>query len=151
MLILAPHGNSYERFTPGAHAPTGIAWAYENRTAAIRVPAGAHQARRIEHRVAGGDINHYLMLAAVLGAALLGLENQMEAPAPITGSAYDANLPQLPTTWDSAITAFETSELMHRILPRQLIRNYLMTKKQEAQNYEELTEAERIDLYLDTV
>ncbi|EPX80023.1 glutamine synthetase family protein [Litoreibacter arenae] len=151
MLILAPHGNSYERFTPGAHAPTGIAWAYENRTSAIRVPAGAHQARRIEHRVAGGDINPYLMLAAVLGAALVGLEDKMDAPAPITGSAYDADLPQLPTTWDGAIAAFEASELMHRILPRELIRNYLMTKKQEAQYYEELTEVERIDLYLDTV
>ena len=151
MLILAPHGNSYERFTPGAHAPTGIAWAYENRTAAIRVPAGAHQARRIEHRVAGGDINPYLMLAAVLGAALVGLEDEMEAPAPITGSAYEADLPQLPTTWPDAIAAFESSELLYRILPRQLIRNFLMTKKQECQYYEELTEAERIDLYLDTV
>ncbi|WP_394196379.1 glutamine synthetase family protein [Litoreibacter albidus] len=151
MLIFAPHGNSYERFTPGAHAPTGIAWAYENRTSAIRVPAGAHQARRIEHRVAGGDINPYLMLATVLGAALVGMEDEMQAPAPITGSAYDEELPQLPTTWEGAITAFETSELLHRILPRQLIRNYLMTKKQEAQYYLELTEVERIDLYLDTV
>ena len=151
MLIFAPHGNSYERFTPGAHAPTGIAWAYENRTSAIRVPAGAHQARRIEHRVAGGDINPYLMLATVLGAALVGMEDEMQAPAPITGSAYDEELPQLPTTWEGAINAFETSELLHRILPRQLIRNYLMTKKQEAQYYLELTEVERIDLYLDTV
>ena len=29
-------------------------------------------ARRIEHRVAGGDVNPYLMLAAILGAALDG-------------------------------------------------------------------------------
>lgn len=151
MLIFAPHGNSYERFTPGAHAPTGIGWAYENRTAAIRVPAGATAARRIEHRVAGGDINPYLMLAVVLGAALVGMEDQMEAPPALRGSAYDADLPQLPITWDTAITAFEGSDLIKRILPRQLIRNYLMTKKQEAQYYEELTEAERIDLYLDTV
>lgn len=151
MLVFAPHGNSYERFTPGAHAPTGIAWAYENRTSAIRVPAGAHQARRIEHRVAGGDINPYLMIATVLGAALVGLEDDMDAPAPITGSAYEADLPQLPTTWEGAIEAFERSELMRRILPRQLVRNFVMTKKQEAQYYLELTESERIDLYLDTV
>lgn len=151
MLIFAPHGNSYERFTPGAHAPTGIAWAYENRTTAIRVPAGAFAARRIEHRVAGGDINPYLMLAVVLGAALAGMEDKMDAPPALRGSAYDADLPQLPTTWDTAIESFERSELIKRILPRQLIRNYLMTKKQESQYYAELTEAERIDLYLDTV
>ncbi|MDP4990506.1 MAG: glutamine synthetase, partial [Marivita lacus] len=68
-LLFAPHWNSFDRLVPGAHAPTGIAWAYENRTAAIRVPSGSASARRIEHRVAGGDVNPYLTLAAILGAA----------------------------------------------------------------------------------
>ncbi|MGA0923476.1 MAG: glutamine synthetase family protein, partial [Lutimaribacter sp.] len=76
MLIFAPHANSYDRLVPGNHAPTGICWAYENRTAAIRIPSGAPGARRIEHRVAGGDVNPYLHLAAVLGAALSGLEDR---------------------------------------------------------------------------
>ena len=73
-LIVAPHSNSYDRLVPGAHAPTAAAWAYENRTAAIRIPSGSASARRIEHRVAGGDINPYLMLAVVLGAAMQGIE-----------------------------------------------------------------------------
>jgi len=151
MLVFAPHGNSYDRFTPDAHAPTGIGWGYENRTTAIRVPAGDHRARRIEHRVAGGDINPYLMLSVVLGAALLGMEDQLSAPSPVKGSAYEAGLAQLPTTWDAAISAFEQDPLTPRLLPKQLIRNYVMTKKQEAQYYAELSPAERIDLYLDTV
>lgn len=151
MLIFAPHGNSYDRFTPDAHAPTGIGWGYENRTAAIRVPAGDPKARRVEHRVAGGDINPYLMLSVVLGAALLGMEDKLQAPPPVKGSAYDADLTQLPITWDSAISAFEQDPLTQRLLPKQLIRNYVMTKKQEAQYYAELSPTERIDLYLDTV
>ena len=65
-LLFAPHGNSYERLVPDAHAPTGICWAYENRTAAIRIPGGPTKARRIEHRVPCGDINPYLMLAGNL-------------------------------------------------------------------------------------
>ena len=68
-LIFAPHENSYDRLVPNAHAPTGIGWAYENRTAALRIPASGPAARRIEHRVAGGDVNPYLMIAAILGAA----------------------------------------------------------------------------------
>lgn len=151
MLVFAPHGNSYARFEPGNHAPTGLSWAYENRTAAIRVPAGSFAARRIEHRVAGGDINPYLMLSVVLGAALIGLEDQITAPAPITGNAYDAELDQLPLTWQSAIDAFAASAEIARILPPGLIRNFVATKRQELQYHEELTPSERLDLYLDTV
>ena len=151
VLIFAPHGNSYDRLVPEAHAPTGIAWAYENRTAAIRVPAGAPAARRIEHRVAGGDINPYTFIAAVLGAALIGMEDGMSPPDPITGNAYERDLPQIPSTWEAAIEAFEKSEILPRIFHPELLRNYAMTKRQEKQYYDELTEAERIDLYLDTV
>ena len=57
-LIFAPFENSYERLTPKAHAPTGISWAYENRTAAIRIPMGNPLSKRIEHRVAGGIQTH---------------------------------------------------------------------------------------------
>lgn len=150
-LIFAPHGNSYDRLVPEAHAPTGICWAYENRTAAIRVPASPPAARRIEHRVAGGDVNPYLLLASILGAALNGIEDGVEPPPALTGSAYDSDLAQMPSDWNSAIEAFETSQVMQRILSRGLVRNYLMTKKQELTYYDELTAAERIDLYLDTV
>lgn len=150
-LIFAPHGNSYDRLVPGAHAPTGIAWAYENRTAAIRIPGGPPAARRIEHRVAGGDINPYLMLAAVLGAALTGIDDKTIPAHPIKGNAYDSHLETLPTTWAKALELFENSRVMRRILPEELIRNFVLTKKQEMANYEDLSAEERLDLYLDTV
>lgn len=150
-LIFAPHRESYERMVPGAHAPTGICWAHENRTAALRVPGGATSARRIEHRVAGGDINPYLMLAVVLGAGLVGIEDEMVPPAPITGNAYEQDLPQLPTSWEAAILEFETSDLMARILPRELIRNLALTKQQERTKMAELSSAEAAAIYLETV
>ncbi len=151
MLLLAPHANSYDRMVPGAHAPTGIAWSYENRTAALRIPSGSHKARRIEHRVAGGDINPYLMMAGVLGSALIGIEDGLTPPPPITGNAYDLDLPQLPVTWPGAIEAFEKSPEMARIFAPELIDNLLRTKRQELRYMAELSEEEMIDLYLDTV
>ena len=151
-LILAPHENSFERLVPGKHAPTAISWCYENRTAAIRVPAGNPSARRIEHRVAGADVNPYLMLATILGAALIGIEDGLEPPSPITGNAYAMDdLPQIPSTWEDAIEAFETSAIMPRILPKELIRNLVLTKKQELHYIAELTAEEKVELYLDTV
>ena len=151
MLLLAPHANSYDRMVPGAHAPTGIAWSYENRTAALRIPSGSHKARRIEHRVAGGDINPYLMMAGVLGSALIGIEDGLTPPPPITGNAYDLDLPQLPVTWPGAIEAFGKSPEMARIFAPELIDNLLRTKRQELRYMAELSEEEVIDLYLDTV
>jgi glutamine synthetase len=150
-LLFAPHANSYARFVPGAHAPTGIAWAYENRTAALRVPSGSPKARRIEHRVAGGDINPYLLIAGVLGAALIGIEDGLAPPPPITGNAYAQALPQMPTSWADAIEAFATAPEIARIFAPQLIDNLLRTKRQELRYMAELSPDEVIELYLDTV
>lgn len=150
-LIFAPHANSYARMVPGAHAPTGISWAHENRTAAIRIPGGPTVARRIEHRVAGGDINPYLMLAVVLGAALIGIEDAEMPPAPITGNAYDQDLPQLPTDWANAIDLFEASEIMARIFPADLITNMVMMKRQELRKMADLTTDQQTAIYLENV
>ncbi|WP_299676913.1 glutamine synthetase family protein [uncultured Roseobacter sp.] len=150
-LIFAPHANSFDRMVPGAHAPTGISWAYENRTSAIRIPSGAPAARRIEHRVAGGDVNPYLMLAAVLGAAIAGIEDAAEPPAPITGNAYDLDLPQIPGDWPTAIDTFENSSQIARIFAPDLVRNLVLTKRQELRDMQELSPAEQVAIYLDTV
>ncbi len=150
-LIFAPHANSYARMVPGAHAPTGIAWAYENRTAAIRVPGGSAAARRIEHRMAGGDINPYLLLAAVLGAMANGIEDGNVPPDPITGNAYELELPQVPNKWSAAIDAFETCPHVARIFPTQLRENLVMTKRQEVRLMDGLSPAEQLEIYLDTV
>ena len=150
-LIFAPHGPSYDRLTPGNHAPTGVAWAYENRTAAIRIPGGPPAARRIEHRVAGGDTNPYLILAAILGAAMNGIEDGKAPPAPLTGNAYDQDLENIPADWSTAIDLFETSPAIARIFHSDLIRNLVLTKGQELAGYGALKEEERIALYLETV
>ncbi|AUQ58089.1 gamma-glutamylputrescine synthetase PuuA [Phaeobacter inhibens] len=137
-LILAPHGNSYDRLVPGAHAPVSAAWAYENRTAAIRIPGGSPKARRIEHRVAGGDINPYLMLAVVLGAALAGIEDGATPPAPSEGNIYEIDgLPQLAPDWASAVDLFDSDPLIARILPDRVIRNLVMMKRQELAGFAE--------------
>lgn len=149
-LVFAPLGNSYDRLVPGAHAPTGVAWAHENRTVALRVPAGPPAARRIEHRLAGGDANPYLVIAAVLGAALDGIEAGKAPPAPITGNAYAQSLPQVPASWQAALDAFETSAAAARIFPGMLIRNMLMTKRQEQAVLAELAAPAQQALYLDT-
>ena len=150
-LVFAPHGNSFERLVPNTHAPTGASWAYENRTSALRIPESHPKARRIEHRVAGGDINPYLVLSVILGAALAGIEDEMVPPDPITGNAYDLDLPQLAPTWQDAIDAFESDPLIARILPQALIENLCLTKQQELSLLADIDMSEHWKSYLETV
>ncbi|MBC7164506.1 MAG: glutamine synthetase [Roseovarius sp.] len=150
-LIFAPHSNSYARLVPGAHAPTGAGWGYENRTVAVRIPGGSNAARRIEHRVAGGDINPYLTFAAILGAAIIGIEDAMTPPEPITGNGYEADLPQLAPDWETAIMRLESDPLMARILSPDLITNLVMTKRQELRHMSKIPARDHWKTYLETV
>jgi len=147
-IILAPHANSYARLVPGAHAPMQLCWAYENRTAAIRVPGGAPAARRIEHRVAGGDVNPYLLLTAILGAALDGIEAQTEPPAPITGNAYAQDLPELSGDWSEALARLKSDACTETWLPKVLKDNLIRTKQQEIAQIAPLDAQAQTALYL---
>ncbi|MEM1267975.1 MAG: glutamine synthetase family protein [Pseudomonadota bacterium] len=104
MLIFAPHLNSYRRIDAGGHAPTRAVWGYDHRLAAVRVPGGPPSARRLEHRIAGADANPYLVLAAVLGALLQGLEAAEPPPPPLSGPLESG--PSVTPVWELAIDAF---------------------------------------------
>ena len=150
-LVFAPHGNSYQRLVPDTHAPTGVSWAYENRTTALRIPESHCEARRVEHRVAGGDTNPYLVLSVILGAALLGIEEAMAPPYPVTGNAYDLDLPRLAHSWQAAIDAFDSDPLIKRILPKELIKNLCLTKRQELSILADIDVSEHWKYYLESV
>ena len=150
-LFFAPHASSYDRFVPGAHAPVGISWAYENRTAAVRIPGGSTKARRIEHRVAGGDINPYLLMTAVLGAAICGIKDCATPPAALVGNAYEQDLPKVHRNWNDAINAVEESVLLPRIMPQDLLDYLVLAKRQEQTKYAELHDVEKVGLYVERV
>ncbi|MCV6596256.1 MAG: glutamine synthetase family protein [Mangrovicoccus sp.] len=150
-LIFAPWENSYLRISPGSHAPTGASWGYENRTTAIRIPGGDPAARRIEHRVPGADGNPYLVLAAILGAMLVGLEDELSPPEPMIGNAYEQRQLHLPTDWDSAITRFSQSPKMARIFSPLLIENLTATKQQEQRRMADLTPKAQLRAMLQAV
>ena len=101
--------------------------------------------------MAGGDINPYLMLACVLGAAIEGIEEGLTPPAPITGNAYDLELPQLAPDWQSAIDIFESDAFIARCLPKRLIENLVMTKRQELAKLAEMPPKDHWKLYLERV
>ncbi len=150
-LTFAPHFNSFRRLTPDSHAPTAIAWGYENRHAAIRIPAGPKKARRIEHRVAGADANPYLVLASVLGGALYGIESQIVPAGPLSGNGDLPEKVQLPTSWEAAINAFSKGERVAQIYSMQLQTMFVGCKRQELTRFSRHVSEFEYHSYLDVV
>jgi glutamine synthetase len=135
--ILAPSYNSYRRFRRGSHAPTHPAWGYENRTVAVRVPAGSPSARRIEHRVAGADANPYLTFAVVLAAMLDGIERELSPGAPTSGNGYQVKgAGRLPTHMQDALELFSHSSFIRTALGPEMQRVFALTKNQELEEFQ---------------
>ncbi|MFT6050805.1 MAG: glutamine synthetase [Halioglobus sp.] len=131
VAILAPTFNAYRRFQPGCHAPTFPSWGYENRTVAVRVPAGNNSARRLEHRVAGADANPYLLFAVLLSGMLEGIKQSLDPGEPIHGDGYSQETEPLPAYQQDAVQLFKESDFIRSNLGSEIQRIYSLTKEQE--------------------
>lgn len=151
MAVFAPNANSYRRFRVGSHAPTRIAWGYDNRSASLRVPASEIAATRIEHRVSGADANPYLVLAVILAGALDGIEARMDPGPPLVGNVYASKALALPSRWDEALDIFERSGFIGKCLDSRYRRVYAACKRQEKGQLESQVSSLEYDAYLGTV
>jgi glutamine synthetase len=137
LLIFAPYANSYRRFLSYWASPVNLAWAVDNRTVGLRVPDSTPEARRVENRLAGSDVNPYLVLAATLACGYLGMTEGLKADEPIQGSAYDLPF-SLHRFLFEAIDAFEGSEALRGILGDKFVSIYAEVKKCECQEFMEI-------------
>lgn len=103
---------------------------------ALRVPADSHNAMRVEHRVAGADASPHLVVAAILAGMLYGIENEMEAPAPLSGDAYKQCDPVLPDNWPAALQEFSQSTFVRDYLGEEFQRIFTLTKQQEITEFQ---------------
>ncbi|MDZ7904508.1 MAG: glutamine synthetase family protein [Cypionkella sp.] len=132
MAVLAPFLNSWRRLANANYSPANDTWGVENRTVALRVPAGSGKTRHFEHRVAGVDANPYLVAAITLGAALDGIAAKADPGPAVTGSAYDLpKNPCIPRHWEDAVDAFAASDFAQRILGKELHGGFTAIKRAE--------------------
>jgi glutamine synthetase len=144
--LFAPNINSYKRFVPGSFAPTTIAWGLDNRTCALRV-VGHGESLRVEHRVAGGDVNPYLAVAALIAAGLHGIENELPLEPAFVGNAYHETeqRPQVPATMRDAAALLAESKLARSAFGDEVVDHYLNNARVELAAYDAaVTDWERI-------
>ena len=152
MLVFAPHANSWRRFANQSYAPVSTNWGVNNRSVALRIPAGALAARRIEHRPSGVDANPYLVAATVLAAIRHGLKNKIEPGPETTGNGYeDDEASTIPRDWRAAIEAAQQSAFLKEALGEDMHRTFTAVKAAEYARVARTISDVDYDLYLHTV
>jgi glutamine synthetase len=152
MLVFAPHANSWRRFASQSYAPVSPSWGVNNRSVALRIPAGARGARRIEHRPAGVDANPYLVAATVLAGIRHGLTHRIDPGPETTGNAYaEAAAPAIPVDWRTAILAAQGSDFLKGALGADMHRTFTAIKAAEYARVARTVSEVDYDLYLHRV
>ncbi|RCV91152.1 glutamine synthetase family protein [Billgrantia montanilacus] len=131
MALFAPNLNSYRRLQPGLYVPMAPTWGFDNRSVALRVPSGPRAARRIEHRVAGADVNPYLLLATLLASLHDGLSRELTPPPAINGNAYEQVEDSLTNSWQQALDLLEEDEVLGEALGYDFIRVFVANRRAE--------------------
>jgi len=148
MLVFAPYVNSYRRFASPLSSPVNLAWATDNRTVGLRVPDSPPEARRVENRLAGSDVNPYLVIAASLACGYLGMIEGLKPTAEAEGSAYSGDF-DLHRHICAAINAMQKSDAMRSMLGDEFVTLYTAVKDAEYSEFQEIiTPYERETLML---
>ncbi|WP_112312571.1 glutamine synthetase family protein [Pseudogemmobacter bohemicus] len=152
MLVFAPHANSWRRFASQSYAPVSPTWGVNNRSVALRIPAGDIRARRIEHRPSGVDASPYLVGATVLAGIRHGMQNRIDPGPETTGNGYeDEGGSAIPSDWKSAIDAAKRSDFLKEALGEEMHRTFTAIKAAEYGRVMRTVSEVDFDLYLHTV
>ncbi len=137
-----PTINSYKRLVPGYEAPVNLAYSQRNRSAACRIPVYSNnpQAKRLEFRCPDPSCNPYLAFAAILMAAIDGIQNKLSPGEPLDADIYSlypgehGEIQQTPASLEQALTALTVDHdflLRDDVFTSDLIETWISYKMRE--------------------
>jgi glutamine synthetase len=143
--LVAPTVNCFKRRRTHTFSPTNVSWGLEDRSALVRVKGGSPEARHVENRAPTGLSNPYLACAALLGAGLLGIQDELELEPPAQPPAEeDESKPKLPTTVEESLDYLEGDERLVELLGTEFVEAYTVMRRYELQRFaDHVTDWER--------
>lgn len=144
IALLCPNINSYRRFSPGMFTPIKANWGKNHRGVALRVPSSNAQNRRIEHRIAGADVNPYILTAVVLSSVLASGHYTAEQ-CPLE---HDENAHLFPLRMSEALEQLVDHKLLNECLTIDFLMLYKACKESELALFEKTVTALEVDWML---
>jgi glutamine synthetase len=134
--LLAPTVNCLKRRRTHTFSPTNVSWGPEDRSAFVRVKGGEVASKHVENRAPTGLSNPYLTSAALLGAGVLGVADELELEPPAAAPAEeDESKPKLPTTVEESLQALEEDERIVELLGQEFVTAYTVMRRYELQRF----------------
>lgn len=137
-----PTINSYKRLVPGYEAPVNLAYSQRNRSAACRIPvySNSPQSKRIEFRCPDPSCNPYLAFAAILMAAIDGIQNKISPGDPLDADIYalkaeeQTQINQTPASLEHSLNALRADQdflIRDEVFTTDLIETWIEYKMRE--------------------
>jgi glutamine synthetase len=155
--ITNPLVNSYKRLVPNFEAPVNVAWALQNRSALIRVPAARGDRTRVELRMPDPAANPYLALAVQLMAGLDGIRNEIDPGEPVQKEVGTLGLRErqrlrierLPRSLVEALDLLEQDRVVRAALGEHIYGYYIRSKRAEWREYSNTVHPWEVQRYLE--
>lgn len=131
--LLAPTVNSYARLQPATLSGYWCNWGGDHRGVTTRISTEGGPKTRIEHRMADGAANIYTTVAAVLQAALLGVEKGYDLPPAETGDCFESTdaTEGVPGDLGAALDALQADMALTGAVGQLLCDNHIFMKRDE--------------------
>jgi len=148
---------------PGYEAPVYIGWAQTNRSALIRIPrhtVGLDKATRAELRCPDPSCNPYLAMAAMLGAALDGIDNQVPLAEPLNDiniyhltrdERHEMGIEELPGSLLEALEELEKDTVLKDTLGDEVYGAFSRAKLEEWDEFRIRVTDWEIERYMESV
>jgi len=133
--ILAPHVNAYKRLQPDMLNGYWANWGHDDRSVTVRVPPARGAGTRLEQRTSDAAANPYLAAAAVLHAARLGVQNEVELPPAQEPGASPNTDVRIPPNLDAALDALAKDDELVDAIGRELVEAFTILKRAEWERY----------------
>jgi glutamine synthetase len=133
--LLAPHVNAYKRLQPDMLNGYWANWGHDDRSVTVRVPPARGSGTRLEQRTADAAANPYLAAAAILHAARLGVEHEMELPPPQPLGEEPNTAVKIPPNLSVAIDKLVEDKELVEALGTELVEAFTILKRAEWERY----------------